>query len=171
MDEHLDTIVSLAQSGTTLAAIGAIYGCSGQSIARLLKKHGIVIERLSSMERAFQTAWQQCAPLDAPAYVTQHRFSPSRLWRLDIAFPLYFVGVELHGGQWSGGRHNRGDGLAADAEKTNAAIEAGWVILVYTTSMLQDNPAGCIEQVLRVVQHRMLILHPATHQRLVREAA
>ena len=57
------------------------------------------------------------------------------------------VAVELHGGQWRNGRHNRGAGLQGDCEKANAAVCAGWRLLTYTTSMLEADVKAVVEQV------------------------
>ena len=64
-----------------------------------------------------------------PAPVYEHRFHPTRMWRLDIAWPDRLIAVEVEGGVWSGGRHGRGSGIVKDMEKANALTMAGWRLL------------------------------------------
>lgn len=61
--------------------------------------------------------------------VAEHKFHPSRLWRFDFAYPALKIAVEIEGGTWTGGRHTRGSGYAADAEKYNAAAIDGWLVV------------------------------------------
>ena len=58
--------------------------------------------------------------------VREHRFDPDRRWRFDFAWPINMVALEVEGGTHSGGRHTRGKGFAADAEKYAHATLAGW---------------------------------------------
>ena len=107
----------------------------------------------SDLERAFESHWRRLAP-DAPMYVREYSFS-TRRWRFDFAWPApYFVAVELEGGVWSGGRHTRGSGFSSDAIKYNAATAAGWAVLRFTSTMLNVDPDGCIQQVLRLLEAR-----------------
>lgn len=73
--------------------------------------------------------------------VAEHRFAPqfrgrARRWRFDFADPVHRIGIECEGGAWSRGRHTRGSGFIADAEKYNAATVLGWKVLRYCS--LQD---------------------------------
>lgn len=74
----------------------------------------------------------QCKALGLPTPVTEWVFHPTRLWRIDLAFPDYRVGVEIQGGGWINGRHSRGLGMEADAEKMAEAILRGWRIFTAT---------------------------------------
>ncbi len=62
----------------------------------------------------------------------EYRFHPVRKWRFDVAFPEAMVAVEIEGGVWSYGRHNRAATFLRDMEKYNEATMAGWSILRYT---------------------------------------
>lgn len=68
-----------------------------------------------------------------PTYKQEHYFHPDRKWRIDYAWPALKVGLEVHGGHHSGGRHVRGTGFANDREKMNEAQLLGWIILEVTT--------------------------------------
>ena len=80
----------------------------------------------SKLELQFERLWsfyhEDCAL--EPELV----FYPGRKWRLDFAHPGAKVGVEIHGAIFAQGRHNRGKGMQADAEKFNHAAMDGWAI-------------------------------------------
>lgn len=65
--------------------------------------------------------------------VAEHRFHPTRRWRFDYALPEAKVAIEIDGGVWTYGRHNRAAGYIADMEKLNEAARLGWRVLRYTT--------------------------------------
>ena len=67
----------------------------------------------------------------------EYRFrglSDQRKWRFDfVILPLYLqIAVEIDGGSYVYGRHNRPKGFAADCEKYNQATLMGWKVLRYT---------------------------------------
>jgi very-short-patch-repair endonuclease len=64
--------------------------------------------------------------------VREHRFAPPRRWRFDFALPELLIAVEIEGGVWTGGRHTRGSGFTADAEKYAEALCLGWRVLRIT---------------------------------------
>jgi very-short-patch-repair endonuclease len=70
----------------------------------------------------------------------EYRFDPVRRWRFDFCWPAAKLAVEVDGGIWFG-RHTRGRGFAADHEKMNAAVLAGWRVLRFTPEMVQDGTA------------------------------
>lgn len=71
----------------------------------------------------------------------EYRFHPTRMWRLDFAWPQKKVGVECEGGVWSGGRHTTGSGFTSDCEKYNEAVLLGWRILRVTADMVKKGEA------------------------------
>lgn len=109
------------------------------------------MKKRSSLELAFESYWQQLAN-DLPAYTSEYVFAPPRRWRFDYCWPDRKIALELEGGSWVGGRHTRGSGFEADAEKYNAAALGHWLVLRYTTTMLKNDPAGCIDQVRQLLQ-------------------
>lgn len=60
------------------------------------------------------------------------KFHPVRKWRFDYAIPKYKIAIEIDGGVWIYGRHNRSAGYLADMEKMNAAASFGWIVLKFT---------------------------------------
>lgn len=57
------------------------------------------------------------------------QFHPVREWRFDIAWTKYKVALEVNGGTWTGGRHNRGKGSIEDWLKVNEAQILGWIVI------------------------------------------
>lgn len=66
-------------------------------------------------------------------------FNPPRRWRFDFAIPNRRVAVEVEGGVWAYGRHNRAAGFLKDMEKYNAAAARGWRLLRCTPAMLLES--------------------------------
>lgn len=73
-----------------------------------------------------------------PKPLVEFRFHPERKWRFDFAFlddddelGVLFpkVAIEVQGGLFIQGRHNRGAALRLEHEKLNTAAELGWRIL------------------------------------------
>jgi very-short-patch-repair endonuclease len=87
-------------------------------------------------------AEDQCAYLLGAVKITgwerEFRFAPPRRWRFDFAWPKQMVALEIEGGTWVGGRHNRGAGYAQDLEKYNTATVLGWRLLRVTPEMVSD---------------------------------
>ena len=87
-----------------------------------------------------------------PAPTVEFKFHPVRRWRFDLAWPDRKLYVEVDGGTWVGGRHNRGKGYEADCEKLNTAAIAGWRGLRVTTAMVKDGRAlVAVEQALGAI--------------------
>lgn len=63
------------------------------------------------------------------ACVREYRFHPKRRWRFDYAIPSHKIAIEIEGGVWTYGRHNRARGYLADMEKYNEATRLGWQLL------------------------------------------
>jgi very-short-patch-repair endonuclease len=66
------------------------------------------------------------------ALVAEYRFHRSRRWRFDYAIPHLRLAIEIDGGVWHYGRHNRPQGYLSDMEKFNAAAALGWVVMKFT---------------------------------------
>lgn len=56
----------------------------------------------------------------------EHKFHHTRKWRFDIAWPEKKVFLEVDGGIWIKGGHNRGAQMKKDWEKRNNATILGW---------------------------------------------
>ncbi len=62
----------------------------------------------------------------------EYIFHPTRKWRFDYAIPSHRIAIEIDGGVWVNGRHNRAQGYLNDLNKFNAAAAMGWVVLKFT---------------------------------------
>lgn len=100
----------------------------------------------SQLEQTF--AYQmRVAKVEAPT--PELVFHPTRKWRFDFAWPDRMIAVEVEGATWTGGRHTRGSGFEADAEKYGAAAVLGWRVIRVTGDMVNDGRAlNLIEQAL-----------------------
>ena len=91
----------------------------------------------SRLERRFELLWRT---LDGPALEREFRFHPTRRWRADYAHLESRTLIEIEGGVWMRGRHNRAAGFVADAEKYLEAALAGWrVVRLVDSQLTQEN--------------------------------
>src|SRR4051812_23319814 len=82
----------------------------------------------------------------------EYRFDPLRRWRFDFAVVDKKLGIEVEGGTWTNGRHNRGSGMAADCIKYANAVLQGWAILRFTTEQVISGYA--IDTILQYLEMR-----------------
>lgn len=94
---------------------------------------------MSQLESEFLIA---CRQLGLPEPEREFRFAPPRRWRADFAWPTLRVLVEIEGGTWINGRHNRGAGFEADMEKYNAAAMASWTVLRFGSGAVKSGEAA-----------------------------
>jgi very-short-patch-repair endonuclease len=72
---------------------------------------------------------------------TEDRFCQKRRWRFDYCFPDKKIAVEVEGGTWINGRHNRASSIERDLEKYNEAALMGWMVLRFTTEQVTSGLA------------------------------
>jgi very-short-patch-repair endonuclease len=53
-------------------------------------------------------------------------------WRFDVAITSNLIAIELDGGTWTNGAHNRGSHMVSDMNKINTATVNGWRVLRFT---------------------------------------
>lgn len=87
----------------------------------------------SDLEEGF-AYWVKVAKLPVPE--REYQFHPTRKWRFDFAWPDKKIAVEMEGGVWIFGGHNRGGGYNKDCEKYNEAVKLGWKVLRFTADYL-----------------------------------
>lgn len=85
-----------------------------------------------------------------PEPVREFKFHDTRRWRADFCWPDKRLLVEVEGGHWTGGRHTRGAGYEADAEKYNEAALAGWRVIRCTGTHIKSGEA--LEWIRRALQ-------------------
>jgi very-short-patch-repair endonuclease len=115
------------------------------------KAHEIERERRAAERKKLEALmWQHLEWLNlACLFQRNAQFHPVRKWELDFLARGYSLGIEIHGGTHSGGRHVRGAGFEEDRRKMNAAIECGIRVLEYTATQVQSGEAA--NQVERVL--------------------
>lgn len=72
---------------------------------------------------------------------TEFKFHPVRKWRADFAFPASMILVEIEGGAWINGRHNRGKGFTDDCEKYSHAALLGYRVFRFTPEVVKSGEA------------------------------
>ncbi len=80
----------------------------------------------SRLETRFELLWRA---QNGPELEKEFRFHPVRKWRADFAHLESRTLIEIEGGIYVNGRHNRGAGFAADLEKYLEASLAGWRVV------------------------------------------
>jgi very-short-patch-repair endonuclease len=96
-------------------------------------RHDCRLSGLKTVGNMFEKILQS---MKMPVPVTEHHFHPKRKWRFDYAWPNEKLALEVEGGVWVGGRHNRATGFLKDMEKYNTAAMMGWRIIRVTPKQL-----------------------------------
>ncbi|SIR39533.1 hypothetical protein SAMN05880558_11311 [Aeromonas sp. RU39B] len=115
---------------------------SALDAARLLDKHPKAKQAVNKVRKAEQfnnlhsKVLAQLHGLPEPA--TELLFHPKRKWRMDFAWPVQMIALEVHGGIHSGGRHTRGAGFVGDRAKMNEATLLGWTVIEVTPEQVQN---------------------------------
>lgn len=105
--------------------------------------------RLKSRSALEEALALELKHMGLPPFKREFRFHPERRWRFDFAFPEHKVAVEIEGGTWTGGRHNRPGGYAADCSKYNEAALLGWYVYRFTRDdVIGGHAAKVIEKAL-----------------------
>lgn len=110
------------------------------------KQRPVSVRKTSRLERRFELLWRT---VDGPALEPEFRFHPTRKWRADYAHLESRTLIELEGGVWVGGRHNRAAGFVADAEKYLEATLAGWRVVRLVDSQLTLDTVGRIASAVK----------------------
>lgn len=75
-------------------------------------------------------------------------FASPRKFRFDYCFSDVKLAIEVEGGVWEYGRHNRPEGYFKDMIKYNLAVEKGYSVLRYNYEMILKKET--IEQIEKV---------------------
>lgn len=110
------------------------------------------MSKRSHLETGFLRTWEAVYGLDLRPE-REYRFAaPDRQWRFDFCWPAFRVAVEIDGGIFVGGGHNRGLQFTQNCEKLNAAVMRGWRVLRFTTLDLRQQPVQCVEAVGKLIE-------------------
>lgn len=99
---------------------------------------------MSELENIFER-WLQARKI---VYYREYKFIPNRRFRADFFIPAINCLVEIEGGVWSNGRHNRGDGYIKDCDKYNLATLHGYRLLRFTTEHIKFENFEVLEKML-----------------------
>jgi len=101
------------------------------------------ILRDASVHKLEWALWQRLAQAGLPRPTLEHPFAQAegRKYRFDAAYVHQCVGIEVEGGIWTQGRHNRGGGFEEDCKKYSLAAALGWRVIRVTDSMILDGSA------------------------------
>lgn len=111
--------------------------------------------RKSQLEQKFLEAWNRNFP-SLPKPTMQHKFHNLRKWRFDFSFVDEKLAVEIDGGSFVRGGHNRGAQQNKDHEKSNVATAMGWRILRFNTMAMKypDDVVTFVAEVLTKAKER-----------------
>lgn len=70
----------------------------------------------------------------------EYKFSKTRRWRSDFAWPAFKLLVECEGGIFKG-RHTSPAGFSADVIKYDTAALMGWTVLRFTAAQIRSGLA------------------------------
>lgn len=86
----------------------------------------------------------QLRALKRPAPVREFRFSETKQYRADLAWPAHRLLVEVDGGSWLPGKksHTSGKGFERDRRKDALALALGYRTLRVTPKMITDGTAA-----------------------------
>ena len=103
----------------------------------------------SKLEERFLLLWRLAG---GPPLELEFKFHAERRWRADFAHLESRTLIEIEGGIWVNGRHNRAAGFNADLEKYLEAGLLGWRVFRFGPDQITR------ENVARLVT----VLHPPT---------
>ena len=83
-------------------------------------------------------------------WVSEHKGIEGRKYRFDCANPTLKIAIEIEGGLWLSGRHNRPLGMIQDMEKYNLAVVEGWKVLRYAPETIRKAPWKLIADVRKL---------------------
>ena len=108
---------------------------------------------MSDLEASFDYHWRV---LNGPPLESEYRFYPRRKWRFDRVQHQTMVAIEIDGGIYQQGRHNRAAGYTNDCEKLNVAALLGWTVFRLTQPMIENEPSVHLSPIIQFIQNRRI---------------
>jgi very-short-patch-repair endonuclease len=93
------------------------------------------------MSKLEQKLLFQIRAMGLPEPEREYRAIKGRMFRFDFAWEKERLLVEVNGGNWVRGRHARPLGLKNDYEKLNLAMLAGWRVMQFDGTMIENGEA------------------------------
>lgn len=84
-------------------------------------------------------------------YVREHRGIPGRQFRFDFAWVEPKIALEIQGGHYGRGAHNRPKGYERDLEKNRLAVLAGWRVVAFTGDDARNRPSKVADYMTRLL--------------------
>lgn len=100
----------------------------------------------SMLERRFADLWHKAG---GPPLEAEFRFHPQRRWRADFAHLPSRTLIEIEGGIYVNGRHNRAAGFAADLEKYLEAALGGWRVVRLCPGLLNPSVVSRLAELVQ----------------------
>jgi len=105
------------------------------------------------LENEFAMLW---ASTGGSPFVRQYAPWPAvRQYRFDFAKPDLRIAIEIDGGQWIHGSHQRAQRYESDCDKLNSAALDGWLVLRFTTNHLYNRIDEMLETVKMAIDRRL----------------
>lgn len=104
----------------------------------------------SPLEERFLEVWRALDPDGSLRPRREYRFSPTRKWKFDFAWPAQRVFVEMEGGIHGRSRHTVAGGFIRDCEKYNTATFLGWVGIRIPTGGVTEEIVTQIQDFIRL---------------------
>jgi len=113
----------------------------------------------SRLEARFALLWRAA---NGPVLESELVFHPGRRWRADFAHIQSRTLIEIEGGIWIQGRHNRAEGFLADIEKYFEAALTGWTVLRLSERQLTLESVARIVRFVSVDMGMKAYVHPTS---------
>ena len=96
---------------------------------------------------------QEISKQTGGAFTLEYPFAkPQRRWRSDIAWPDVRVALEIDGGTWISGRHNRPSSSLLEMEKNNGYAVRNWLVFHAPWTWIEDG--RLIDDIVTAIQAR-----------------
>ena len=100
----------------------------------------------SVLEEKFDAKWNKIYP--EIKLLREYKLLKDRKFKGDFAHPDSKTVIEIQGGIWIQGRHNRGSGYTKDCKRTLALIANGWKVIYLVESMFTEETFKIIKGII-----------------------